>query len=269
MAAGSGSQPLHIDSPWLWSDESEATEAGHAWPPLTTTITVCVAVDDITTSNGAEEIWPGSHRAVDAANIRAGVALPAALWEERQHSTPPERLCIPKGAVAFRDARLWHRGLPNYSSRPRPMIVMTYTSPSTPHAVIAGATRREGGYIAAALAAVDRRLIFCSDCKVAFSRPTQLVDRNARFVHGAVNHHRNIFGPGGAEVGEVSLAVDAAIDDWALSHHSSPGDYPLDVGEAIDIYSNRSVLFGAHHPSPPWIRAAQIACWRYYLQAGL
>ena len=31
-----------------------------------------------------------------------------------------------------------------------------------------------------------------------FARPTQLVDRTARFVHGPVDHQQNIFGPGGA-----------------------------------------------------------------------
>ena len=134
------------------------------------------------------------------------------------------------------------------------MVVLKYIAPDLAETTTFGASSdqrglgrrgakgagREEGYIAAALASIDRRLIFCSDCQDAyvhssqafeldstnsssanqsligqfdcylkvfsaprrrnrFARPTQLVDRNARFVHGPVDHQRNVFGPGGAE----------------------------------------------------------------------
>ena len=125
-----------MDSPWVWHDSIEAAAAGHSWPPQSTTMTVCIAVADIDESNGAEEIWPGSHHDLAAASFVAGdmlacsfcsrmklncfsfalsnenaigVPLGGDAVERRRLSSPPARLCIPKGAVAFRDARLWHR----------------------------------------------------------------------------------------------------------------------------------------------------------------
>ena len=59
------------------------------------------------------------------------------------------------------------------------MILMTYTSAVTPPAVLAAATGREEGYITAALAAVDRRLIFCSDCQEAYACFAAFHDTNA------------------------------------------------------------------------------------------
>ena len=38
-------------------------------------MTVCIAVADIDESNGAEEIWPGSHRDLAAASFVAGDML--------------------------------------------------------------------------------------------------------------------------------------------------------------------------------------------------
>ena len=97
------------------------------------------------------------------------------------------------------------QGVSNFAARPRPMVVLTYVAPGLAESALFGSDHeqlgesggggREEGYIAAALASIDRRLIFSSDCQDAFARPTQLVDRNARFVHGPVDHQRNIFGP--------------------------------------------------------------------------
>ena len=54
--------------------EEEATTAGQPWPPPTTTLAVYIAVDDIDASNGADEIWPGSHCDVAAATAYAGAS---------------------------------------------------------------------------------------------------------------------------------------------------------------------------------------------------
>lgn len=135
--SGSGTQPLHMESPWAWQTEADAAEAGKAWPPPATAVSVCIAVEDIDESNGADEIWPGSHIDVSAATaepgasatrahvqsihfcltlrLRAGLPtgqeLTGEAVEERRlsESSGPTRLCIPKGSVAFVDGRLWRR----------------------------------------------------------------------------------------------------------------------------------------------------------------
>ena len=44
----------------------------------------------------------------------------------RRASHPPIPNEIPKGAVCFRDARLWHRGVPHVGALPRHMIALIY-----------------------------------------------------------------------------------------------------------------------------------------------
>ena len=72
--SGSGTQPLHMESPWAWQTEADAAEAGKAWPPPATAVSVCIAVEDIDQSNGADEIWPGSHIDVSAAAAEPGAS---------------------------------------------------------------------------------------------------------------------------------------------------------------------------------------------------
>ena len=107
--SGSRPQPLHLGSAWAWQTEAEAEAAGQEWPPSATTLAVYIAVDDIDASNGAEEVWPGSHRDTAAATLSAGEALTGGGVEDRRRLSPPTRLVIPKGSVAFVDARLWRR----------------------------------------------------------------------------------------------------------------------------------------------------------------
>ena len=111
-----------MDSPWVWRDEVAAAQASQLWPPLTTTLSVGIAVDHVDTTNGAMEIWPGSHGDVAAATSSAGAEMGEKLIVQRRREVPPTRLCIPKGAAVFRDARLWHRGVPNFSSKSCPLV---------------------------------------------------------------------------------------------------------------------------------------------------
>ena len=84
--SGSRPQPLHLDSAWPWQTEEEATAAGQTWPPPTTTLAVYIAVDDIDASNGAEEIWPGSHCDVATATADAGASETAAAASSHRAS---------------------------------------------------------------------------------------------------------------------------------------------------------------------------------------
>ena len=90
--SGSRPQPLHLDSAWPWQTEEEATAAGQTWPPPTTTLAVYIAVDDIDASNGAEEVWPGSHCDAAAATADAGASEVAAAASPHRASVPMNTL---------------------------------------------------------------------------------------------------------------------------------------------------------------------------------
>jgi hypothetical protein len=49
-------------------------------------------------------VWPGSHLFEKAAN-----GISAELVEERRKVVPPVQIKVPKGGVAFRELRVWHR----------------------------------------------------------------------------------------------------------------------------------------------------------------
>ena len=68
------------------------------------------------------QCWLGSHLETAAANAGGhDISLPE-LAELRRETHPPIQLTVPKGACAFRDLRVWHRGMPNRGEIPRHMI---------------------------------------------------------------------------------------------------------------------------------------------------
>jgi ectoine hydroxylase-related dioxygenase (phytanoyl-CoA dioxygenase family) len=80
---------------------------------------------DMDASNGATEIWLGSHH---DPHMREGGPneVPADLLEHRRRTDPPVRACARAGSLLIRDARLWHAGMPNPSPAPRPMVAMAH-----------------------------------------------------------------------------------------------------------------------------------------------
>lgn len=111
---GSCQQELHMDSGHLFPNWEIATPA---W-----SLVVNVPTDDCTTDNGAVELWPGSHT-VPMAATRIDPGTEAA----RRGLAPPVRGVSIKGDIMIRDTRLWHRGVPNLSDKPRQMIALIHT----------------------------------------------------------------------------------------------------------------------------------------------
>jgi ectoine hydroxylase-related dioxygenase (phytanoyl-CoA dioxygenase family) len=108
---GSEEQYLHRDAPHLGPD------------PIHPIISVIVNVPtaDVDESNGAIEVWPGTHRFPGSTRVGAQA-------EARQRAVvPPVRVPTRKGDVLLRDPRLWHRGMPNPSAEPRHMIAMVHS----------------------------------------------------------------------------------------------------------------------------------------------
>jgi len=109
---GSGMQPLHADIKPLWPDLKVAHPAA--------SLVVNIALVEVTEENGSTELWPGSH--LDPVETWVDEARMAA----RRDITPPVRANTKKGSLLIRDMRVWHRGMPNYSSSIRHMIAMIH-----------------------------------------------------------------------------------------------------------------------------------------------
>ena len=106
---GSHFQELHRDTQLLFP------ETGAETPPYQ--LAVNFPLVDVTVENGAMEWSPGSHmlsKAEGLARVENGEA-------------PLEPLPMQRGDVLIRDVRHIHRGTPNYTDTPRPMVVIGYS----------------------------------------------------------------------------------------------------------------------------------------------
>lgn len=99
---GSGAQPVHIDGP-------------HSY------LVINIGLDDINEHNGSIELWPSTHL---LSNM--GIRLPQRSLDARRKAVPPIRGNTKKGSVLIRHSQIWHRGMPNYSNKPRQMIAMSH-----------------------------------------------------------------------------------------------------------------------------------------------
>jgi ectoine hydroxylase-related dioxygenase (phytanoyl-CoA dioxygenase family) len=210
---GSGHQPVHFDRPFTWRSPSEAQDAGQPWPPPTTTVSCSLALTDINQTSGATEIYPGTHRETAVTQWPRG-ERPEKHPKLVERWGPPQSMRIPAGGVCFRDPRMWHRGVPNTSSVPRPMIALTYHSVLMKHwrgllvsdLNMADQARCAGDDSLRVLddgSLGDGRLLFDITSRPAFERPSlHGIDRNTRFVKAPlqVNHFLDNHTIGGARV---------------------------------------------------------------------
>lgn len=107
---GSTTQPLHGDGIHLWGEQ--------ATPHPATQLIVNVFPQDASASNGATQIWPGSH--LDSRPVTKETEA------DRRSFSPPVQAETRKGDILIRDSRLWHRGVPNPSTEFRQMIAVVY-----------------------------------------------------------------------------------------------------------------------------------------------
>ncbi len=106
---GSDTQDVHRDSPGLFP------EWGRQTPPYQ--LAVNFALVDVTPENGPTEIARRTHmleRADGLAHIASG-------------ETPLEPVLVRVGDVVVRDVRHLHRGTPNTTDVPRPMVVIGFS----------------------------------------------------------------------------------------------------------------------------------------------
>ena len=203
---GSGTQELHMDGVWAHSSEDVAAAAGVQWPPPPHQVIAQICPTGSTTLSGATEVWPGSHLVTELASTNKFIDGPgtrdryAAAGEARVSQHPPVRLEIPAGAVAFRDNRLFHRGVPNTGQAPRPMLALQYASRAVRDDLFANSTKLRSRLRpdqmptdnhGNAISPEDRHVIFedSEACRFAFSNPSPFgVDRNVAFVAGPLDY---------------------------------------------------------------------------------
>ena len=158
---GSITQPLHRDGSHLWPDHDVAHP--------TAEVVVNISPLDTTEENGSVELWPGSHLDVSGRRIEEEEE------EARRKIAPPIRGNAKKGSALIRDIRLWHRGVPNPSDKPRHMIAMIYR---------------------ASWLKSDRRLKYKIGCEAAFENSD--LDHNAEFLDFAkekIDDYDYLFNP--------------------------------------------------------------------------
>ena len=113
-------QPVHADVGHLWP--VDVLEGPHPAAQLV----VNVLTVDVSPENGATEIWPGSHRELGV-GVGDDIEISAQAVEARRAVCPPIQPTFRRGSILIRDIRLWHAGMPNRTTAPRPMIAMIHT----------------------------------------------------------------------------------------------------------------------------------------------
>jgi ectoine hydroxylase-related dioxygenase (phytanoyl-CoA dioxygenase family) len=210
---GSGNQPLHFDRPYSWTSPEDAAADGQTWPPPTTTVSCSIALEEITTANGATEIYPGSHLETAMADWTGSNRLEG--HPELVAKRSAARMEIPARSVCFRDPRMWHRGVANPSAKARAMIAATYHAArckhwrgiyerNIDHTQMDAITRSPHMRIMDSGELGDGRLVFEADVREIFEQAASLhgIDRNVRFVErpDRVNHFVDAHMTGGARV---------------------------------------------------------------------
>lgn len=110
---GSSEQRLHVDAGQLWPNLPSAHPAA--------SLMVSVPLVETSDENGSTELWPGTHL-----DTRFGIFVPPEAAEERRRVQPPLRANMQAGSLIVRDARLWHRGMPNVTEHARVVVTMMH-----------------------------------------------------------------------------------------------------------------------------------------------
>lgn len=100
--SGSTEQDIHRDSPVLFSNDIAPLLPAHA-------LTFGIPLVEMNELHGTTEIFPKSHR-----------------WKVFDQQASPQFPVVPIGSCVIWDFRLFHRGTPNRSDMPRPLLYATY-----------------------------------------------------------------------------------------------------------------------------------------------
>jgi hypothetical protein len=106
------------------------SDVHHAWPDVPAWgLVMNIYLQDTGPENGVTEVWCGTHTAYSQTEQQVA---PDRGWikkdylQGRARVKPPVQPTVRKGAICFRDLRLWHAGMPNTSDRHRIMLAVDY-----------------------------------------------------------------------------------------------------------------------------------------------
>ena len=125
---GSQPQPVHADYGQLWPNLRVAHPAF--------SLVINLPLVDMDEHNGSTEVWPGTHADTTVYWQSGDIKVPFDALERRRAQIPPIQPTVRAGSAIIRDMRLWHRGVTNHSSQPRPMIAMIHNVAWFPGAVL-------------------------------------------------------------------------------------------------------------------------------------
>ena len=111
-------QPVHADIGQLWPNQERAH------PPYG--IIVNIPLVDVSAENGSTEIWPRTHNDPSVTLQSGSIEASDESLARWRAIAPPIQPEIKAGSILLRDVRLWHAGMPNRTSTPRPMIAMIH-----------------------------------------------------------------------------------------------------------------------------------------------
>lgn len=106
-------QHLHMDSAHRTVEPKPVEESF--------SVVVNIPLGPMNCGNGSIELWPGTHMIRSQNGTRA---IANDQENSRRRESPPIQPITTIGDVLIRDIRLWHRGVPNRSNRPRHMIAL-------------------------------------------------------------------------------------------------------------------------------------------------
>jgi ectoine hydroxylase-related dioxygenase (phytanoyl-CoA dioxygenase family) len=114
---GSSEQYQHIDGPVRFDRKGGRPLDLSALPPYA--LALATPLCDATEENGPTVLWAGSHRAALRPRLPSERAIRAEFKEKR--------MVGPFGRSYLYDYRTFHRGTPNMSREPRPLLMMVFT----------------------------------------------------------------------------------------------------------------------------------------------
>jgi ectoine hydroxylase-related dioxygenase (phytanoyl-CoA dioxygenase family) len=111
-------QPVHADSGQLWPNLEVATPAYG--------IVVNLPLVDMSAENGSTEMWPGTHKDTSVVMQDGDIKVSPEALEKQKAIEPPVQPVVKAGSIVLRDLRMWHAGMPNRTTQPRPMLAMIH-----------------------------------------------------------------------------------------------------------------------------------------------
>jgi hypothetical protein len=178
-------------------------------------LSINFGVDAMTPANGSTEVWPGSH----LAEASASGAITAETREAQRAVAPPVQLQVPKGGVAFRELRVWHRGQPNTSALPRHMLCLGWCAVADPAPNVTVCGQRSNEYAAQVFSSE-------AEAQLTVTPPCAGINRAMAWASEPVDHwgHRESDGlPRGGDRGQFwmpshgqAMEVPAGLEPWVV-----------------------------------------------------